>query len=73
MHKYFCPFSIYIHCPSISCGNKNYMKSSSVGFQSETPVVYTGLRGWGHREEWVGVLFYIGEIKNLAFCQTRKF
>ena len=33
----------------------------------ELTVVYTGFRGWG------GVLFEIGEIKNFAFFQTRKF
>ena len=37
-------------------------------------VVYTGFREWGRwsRHAW-GVLFYIGEIKNFAFFQTRKF
>ena len=34
-------------------------------------VVYTGFRG-GDQEDW-GYFLYIGEIKNLAFFQTRKF
>ena len=38
------------------------------------PVVYTGFRGWGEGPGRLGgVLFYIGEIKNFAFFQTRKF
>ena len=37
-------------------------------------VVYTGFRGWGgSREQRGGVFFDIGESKNLAFFQTRKF
>ena len=39
------------------------------------PVVYTGFRGSGGMgvPAGLGVLVYIGEIKNLAFFQTRKF
>ena len=37
-------------------------------------VVYTGFRGWGGVPAGLGgILFYIGEIKNFAFFQTRKF
>ena len=37
-------------------------------------VVYTGFRGWGGGPGRLGgVLFYIGENKNFAFFQTRKF
>ena len=37
-------------------------------------VVYPGFRGWrGYREQWGGGTFYLGEIKNFAFFQTRKF
>ena len=37
-------------------------------------VVYIGFRGWGGVPEAMGgVLFYIGEMKNFAFFQTRKF
>ena len=36
-------------------------------------VVYTGFRGWrGPGSNWGGVLFDIGEIKNVEFFQTRK-
>ena len=35
-------------------------------------VVYTGFREWGVPGA-MGVLFYIGEIRNLAFLQIRKF
>ena len=36
------------------------------------PVVYTGFCGWGGgSRQQGGVLFYIGEIKNFAFFQTR--
>ena len=37
-------------------------------------VVYTGFHGWGGVPAGLGgVLIYIGEIKNFAFFQTRKF
>ena len=38
-------------------------------------VVYTGFRGWGRgsREQWSGVLFYIGEIENFVFFILEKF
>ena len=38
-------------------------------------VVYTGFCVWGGGVPgaWGGVLFFIGEIKNFAFFQTRKF
>ena len=37
-------------------------------------VVYTGFRGWGGVPAGLeGGTFYIGEIKNFAFFQTRTF
>ena len=63
---------IYPLLSECSCRSYKYVMCSMMEY--EITVVYTGFRGWGgSRQQWVGVLFYIGEIKNFAFFQTRKF
>ena len=43
-----------------------------VGYRGKA-VVYTGFCVWGGGPGSLGGTFFIGEIKNFAFFQTRKF
>ena len=52
----------------------NFQKYHSIRIRPDSSSLYRISRmGGGSRQAWGGVLFYIGEIKNFALFQTRKF
>ena len=50
-----------------------FVKHSKSTFLELRAVVYTGFPGGGSREQWGGVLLYIGVSKIFRVFQTRKF